>query len=210
MRLLLQVVGAVGWGNAQLPLPDDILPPLKSLIASCWLQPQDRPGFGDIIAILKPMVQNTPTPPPPPMLNSELVNMQQVRPMQSPMLAGANSGLSQQRHRQQQQQHSQQHHPQQQQQHTQHNQQQQQQNLHMGGGSYSLTGQGSSHALQGQQMLAPRHSHDPADAAGDKFAEVVRRVMHMASNAKNTVEQHVGEQPPGLHSSPSRMDSQTG
>ncbi|KAL0045398.1 hypothetical protein WJX82_005613 [Trebouxia sp. C0006] len=91
----MQVVGAVGWGNAQLPLTDDMQPVLRGLIKSCWGQPQDRPGFGEIIAILKPMVQNTPIPPPPPMANAELVNIQRIQPMQSPMLSAANAGPSQ-------------------------------------------------------------------------------------------------------------------
>ena len=200
------MVGAVGWANARLPLTDDMQPTLRDLIASCWRQPQDRPGFGDIIAVLKPLVQNTPTPPPGPMANSELVNMQHVQPMQSPMLAAANSGHAQQslRHQQQQQQQQQHHQLQQQQQHS----------MRMNGRVHSQSGHLVSSALQGQLSLGSRQSHgqshDPADAAGDKFAEVVRKVMHMASNAKNTVEQHVVDQPPGMHSAPSRMDFQAG
>ncbi|KAL3133959.1 hypothetical protein ABBQ32_008406 [Trebouxia sp. C0010 RCD-2024] len=191
----MQVVGAVGWANARLPLTDDMHPALKNLIAACWRQPQDRPGFGDIIAVLKPLVQNTPTPPPPPMANSELVNMQQVQSMQSSMLAAANSGHAQPGQRQQQQQQQQQQH---------------QQSSGVDAHSHSQSGQASSAALQGQSSLAARQSNDPADAAGDKFAEVVRRVMHMASNAKSTVEQHVVDQPPGMHSTPSRMGSHAG
>ena len=198
------MVGAVGWANARLPLTDDMQPTLRDLIASCWRQPQHRPGFGDIIAVLKPLVQNTPTPPPPPMANSELVNMQQVQPMRSPMLAAANSGHAQQSLRHQQQQQQQQHHQ----------PQQQQQSMRMDGRTLSQSGHGTSSALQGQHSLSSRQSlgqsHDPADAAGDKFAEVVRKVMHMASNAKNAVEQHVVDQPPGMHSAPSRMDFHTG
>ena len=177
-------------------------PILKDLIASCWRQPQDRPGFGDIIAVLKPLVQNTPTPPPPPMANSELVNMQQVQPMQSPMLAVASSGHAQQQRQQRQQRQQQQ------------QQQQQQHSLGMDGRAHSQSSHAVSSALQGQPSLGTRQSHgqshDPADAAGDKFAEVVRKVMHMASNAKNTVEQHVVDQPPGMHSAPSRMDFHAG
>ena len=180
-------------------------PTLRDLIASCWHRPQDRPGFGDIIAVLKPLVQNTPTPPPPPMANSELVNMQQVQPMQSPMLAAANSGHAQRSlHHQQQQQ-------QQQQQQRHHQPQQQQHSMRMDGRTHSQSGHT---ILQGQPSLSSRQSHgqahDPADAAGDKFAEVVRKVMHMASNAKNAVEQHVVDQPPGMHSAPSRIDFQAG
>lgn len=127
--------------------------------------------------------------------------MQQVQPMQSPMLAAANSGHAHQTHR---------HHQQQQQQQRHHQQQQQQQSMRMDGRDHSHSGDNSSPALQGQASLASRQSHDPADAADDKFAEVVRKVMHMASNAKNTVEQHVVDQPPGMHSSPSRMGYQAG
>ena len=189
----MQVVGAVGWANARLPLTDDMHPALKNLIASCWRQPQDRPGFGDIIAVLKPLVQNTPSPPPPPMVNSELVNMQQVQSMQSPMLAAANSGRAQLSPYHQQQQ-----------------QRQQQQSSGIDARMHSESGLASSAALQGQSSLAARQSHDPADAAGDKFAEVVRKVMHMASNAKNTVEQHVVDQPSGMHTPPSTMDYHAG
>ena len=175
----LQVVGAVGWGNAQLPLTDDMQPVLRGLIKSCWGQPQDRPGFGEIIAILKPMVQNTPIPPPPPMANAELVNIQRIQPMQSPMLSAANAGPSQRHPRRMDEQMS---------------------------SAQSLPGRSSSHTMYGDTSMAAQHSHDPANAAGDKFAEVVRRVMHLANNAKNAVEQHVGEQPGGLHSASSRME----
>ena len=156
----MQVVGAVGWGNAQLSLTDDMQPTLKSLIASCWTQPQDRPSFGDIIAILKPMVQNNPAPPPPPMANAELVNVQWVQPMRSPMLAAASASPSQQ-------------------------------NLDAVVGQ-AVTERAKSHALQGPGLLAPQNSHDQADAAGDKFAAVVRKVMDIATNAKSAVDQHVG------------------
>ncbi|DBA75450.1 TPA: hypothetical protein ACH3X1_010707 [Trebouxia sp. C0004] len=175
----MQVVGAVGWGNAQLPLTGDMQPVLQGLIQSCWGQPQDRPGFGEIIAILKPMVQNTPIPPPPPMANAELVNIQRIQPMQSPMLSAANAGPSQlQSSRMDERMTS----------------------------AQSLPGRSSSHAMYGDMSMAAQHSHDPANAAGDKFAEVVRKVMHLANNAKNAVEQHVGEQPGGLHSASSRME----
>lgn len=175
----MQVVGAVGWGNAQLPLTDDMQPVLRSLIKSCWGQPQDRPGFGEIIAILKPMVQNTPIPPPPPMANAELVNIQRVQPMQSPMLSAANAGPSQRHPSRMDEQMT---------------------------SAQSLPGRSSSHTMYGDVSMSAQHSHDPANAAGDKFAEVVRKVMHLANNAKNAVEQHVGEQPGGLHSASSRME----
>ena len=174
-----QVVGAVGWGNAQLPLTDDMQPVLKGLIKQCWGQPQDRPSFGDIIAILKPMVQNTPTPPPPPMANAELVNVQRIQPMLSPMLAAANASPSQRQPSSMDERMT---------------------------SNHSLPGRSSSHVMYGDNSLAQHHSHDPADAAGDKFAEVVRKVMHLANNAKSAVEQHVGEPPGGLHSASSRME----
>ena len=169
----------MGWGNAQLPLTDDMQPVLRSLIKSCWGQPQDRPGFGEIIAILKPMVQNTPIPPPPPMANAELVNIQRVQPMQSPMLSAANAGPSQRHPSRMDEQMT---------------------------SAQSLPGRSSSHTMYGDVSMSAQHSHDPANAAGDKFAEVVRKVMHLANNAKNAVEQHVGEQPGGLHSASSRME----
>jgi hypothetical protein len=49
----VQVVGAVGWGNARLEVPADVDPGICDLIHRCWRDPEDRPSFGDIIAVLK-------------------------------------------------------------------------------------------------------------------------------------------------------------
>ena len=52
----MQVVGAVGWGNARLPIPDDIAPELKILLEQCWDEPNVRPGFEGILNVLKGLV----------------------------------------------------------------------------------------------------------------------------------------------------------
>ena len=63
----LQVVGAVGWANKQLPITDDMQPAvLRNLIVQCFKEPQKRPSFSDIIGILKPLLDVKhlhPTPP---------------------------------------------------------------------------------------------------------------------------------------------------
>lgn len=153
----LQVVGAVGWANAELPLGDDMNPALRDIIKTCFKEPQNRPSFGDIISILKPMVQNTPIPPAPPMVHPELINFQRPKPMASPMLAAPRRSTSQQ--------------------------------------LPPLESQLSSHQMSSQASPSRTMSQDPANAAGDKFADVVRRVMHIASNAKTQVGQHVNESP---------------
>jgi len=51
-----QVVGAVGWDNARLPVPDTLPPEISSLIVQTWADPGERPGFGDIIDRLKPLL----------------------------------------------------------------------------------------------------------------------------------------------------------
>lgn len=145
-------------------------PALRDIIKKCFKEPQHRPSFGDIISVLKPMVQNTPTPPAPAMANPELVNYERPKPMASPMLASpmlASPMLAAPRRS-----HSQQLPP--------------------------LESQLSSHQLSGQASPSRALSQDPANAAGDKFAEVVRKVMHIASNAKTQVGQHVSESP-GAH-----------
>ena len=186
----LQVVGAVGWANAQLALTDDMNPALKEIIRSCFKEPQNRPSFGQIISTLKPMVQNTPIPPPPPMASPELVNIQRPRPMASPMLVSpmlaspmlaapsrSSSNLSSQQGSSQQV-------P------SQHMSSQQ-------ASSQQITPMEdrrlSSQHLSGRASPSSGQNQDPADAAGDKFAEVVRRVMHIASSAKSQVGQHVNE-----------------
>ena len=50
-----QVVGAVGWANARLPLPPTLAPVIAALIESTWAGPADRPSFSEIIDFLKPL-----------------------------------------------------------------------------------------------------------------------------------------------------------
>ena len=52
----MQVVGAVGWDNARLPVPETLPPAIASLILQSWAEPAERPGFGDIIDRLKPLL----------------------------------------------------------------------------------------------------------------------------------------------------------
>jgi len=54
-RRAAQVVGAVGWGHARLPLPDGVHPVLRALIARCFDDPAERPSFSDILDMLKPL-----------------------------------------------------------------------------------------------------------------------------------------------------------
>jgi hypothetical protein len=51
----MQVVGAVGWGNARLPIPSDMVPVIADLIRRTWAEPADRPNFSEIISVLKPL-----------------------------------------------------------------------------------------------------------------------------------------------------------
>ena len=50
-----QVVGAVGWGHARLPLPEGVHPVLRALIERCFAEPAERPSFSEILDILKPL-----------------------------------------------------------------------------------------------------------------------------------------------------------
>ena len=52
----VQVVGAVGWDNARLPVPDTLPAEIAGLIQQTWADPGERPGFGDIIDRLKPLL----------------------------------------------------------------------------------------------------------------------------------------------------------
>lgn len=54
-RACAQVVGAVGWGNMRLELPESMHPTIASLIKRTWSEPAERPNFSDIIDILKPL-----------------------------------------------------------------------------------------------------------------------------------------------------------
>ena len=46
----------MGWDNARLPVPDTLPPELAALILQTWADPAERPGFGDIIDRLKPLL----------------------------------------------------------------------------------------------------------------------------------------------------------
>lgn len=52
----MQVVGAVGWDNARLPVPDTLPAEIAQLILQTWADPGERPGFGVIIDRLKPLL----------------------------------------------------------------------------------------------------------------------------------------------------------
>lgn len=63
----LQVVGAVGFQNRRLPIPDFVDPAIGAIIQSCWHNnPRLRPSFSEIMAQLKPMQRpiqaSTPNP----------------------------------------------------------------------------------------------------------------------------------------------------
>ncbi|CAI5491480.1 unnamed protein product [Closterium sp. Naga37s-1] len=53
----MQVVGAVGFLEQQLPLPPSINPAMRLLISDCWRSPNERPSFDEITSRLKMMVQ---------------------------------------------------------------------------------------------------------------------------------------------------------
>ena len=55
INTLLQVVGAVGWGNARLQIPEGTHADLSSLILRCWNEPKKRPTFGEILQYLRPL-----------------------------------------------------------------------------------------------------------------------------------------------------------
>ncbi|KAL3641884.1 hypothetical protein CASFOL_012699 [Castilleja foliolosa] len=57
----VQVIGAVGFMNQRLDIPDDVDPQWVSLIESCWQsEPQSRPSFQELMEKLKEMQkQNT-------------------------------------------------------------------------------------------------------------------------------------------------------
>lgn len=59
----MQVVGAVGWSNLRLDIPDDIHAGMHALIEECFGEPGDRPHFSDIIPRLRNMIKEL-TPPP--------------------------------------------------------------------------------------------------------------------------------------------------
>ncbi|KAK9808194.1 hypothetical protein WJX73_007130 [Symbiochloris irregularis] len=51
-KTAMQVVGAVGWGNARLTIPEDAPEAMRHLIEQCWSDPCQRPSFSDIIKVL--------------------------------------------------------------------------------------------------------------------------------------------------------------
>ncbi|KAH9614024.1 hypothetical protein KSS87_007347 [Heliosperma pusillum] len=52
----MQVIGAVGFMNQRLDIPQDVDPRWASLIESCWLsEPQSRPTFRELLEKLKDM-----------------------------------------------------------------------------------------------------------------------------------------------------------
>ncbi|CAI5466075.1 unnamed protein product [Closterium sp. Yama58-4] len=53
----MQVVGAVGFLDQQLPLSPSIDPAMRLLISDCWRSPMERPSFDEITSRLKSMVQ---------------------------------------------------------------------------------------------------------------------------------------------------------
>jgi hypothetical protein len=54
----MQVVGAVGWGNARLQIPEGTHADLSSLILRCWGEPKKRPTFGEVLQYLKPLSED--------------------------------------------------------------------------------------------------------------------------------------------------------
>ncbi|XP_052142440.1 probable serine/threonine-protein kinase SIS8 [Oryza glaberrima] len=55
----MQVVGAVGFQNRRLDIPDNTDPAIAEIIAKCWqTDPKLRPSFADIMASLKPLLKN--------------------------------------------------------------------------------------------------------------------------------------------------------
>ncbi|XP_051119719.1 probable serine/threonine-protein kinase SIS8 isoform X2 [Andrographis paniculata] len=52
----MQVVGAVGFQHRRLDIPEDMDPVIADVIRKCWqTDPNLRPSFGEIMAILKPL-----------------------------------------------------------------------------------------------------------------------------------------------------------
>ncbi|OEL35206.1 Serine/threonine-protein kinase EDR1 [Dichanthelium oligosanthes] len=55
----MQVVGAVGFQNRRLDIPDNIDPAIAEIIGQCWhTDPKLRPSFADIMTALKPLLKN--------------------------------------------------------------------------------------------------------------------------------------------------------
>jgi hypothetical protein len=45
LYICAQVVGAVGWDDQRLAIPDDVAPAMRQLIAACFGEPLGRPTF---------------------------------------------------------------------------------------------------------------------------------------------------------------------
>eukprot|EP01018_Ginkgo_biloba_P040140 Gb_11687 [translate_table: standard] len=59
-----QVVGAVGFQNRRLLIPQDMNPEIATVIESCWANdPRQRPSFANIMDALKPLVKPPATQP---------------------------------------------------------------------------------------------------------------------------------------------------
>ncbi|XP_062222042.1 probable serine/threonine-protein kinase SIS8 isoform X2 [Phragmites australis] len=55
----MQVVGAVGFQNRRLEIPDNVDPTIAEIIMKCWqTDPKLRPSFAEIMAALKPLLKN--------------------------------------------------------------------------------------------------------------------------------------------------------
>uniref|UniRef100_A0A0D9VKY0 non-specific serine/threonine protein kinase n=1 Tax=Leersia perrieri TaxID=77586 RepID=A0A0D9VKY0_9ORYZ len=55
----MQVVGAVGFQNRRLDIPDNTDPVIAGIITQCWqTDPKLRPSFSDIMGTLKPLLKN--------------------------------------------------------------------------------------------------------------------------------------------------------
>ena len=52
----VQVVGAVGFGGRLLEIPEDRSHPLVPLIEKCFLEPAQRPSFGDLCSELTGLI----------------------------------------------------------------------------------------------------------------------------------------------------------
>ncbi|KAL4448958.1 hypothetical protein ABPG77_007675 [Micractinium sp. CCAP 211/92] len=59
----MQVVGAVGWSNQRLPIPEDAPEGMRQLISECFGEPDSRPPFSEIIPRLKAMIRALGAPP---------------------------------------------------------------------------------------------------------------------------------------------------
>ncbi|KAJ8536041.1 hypothetical protein K7X08_034442 [Anisodus acutangulus] len=85
----MQVVGAVGFQNRRLDIPDDMNPAIADIIRKCWqTDPKLRPSFAEIMAALKPLQKPiTSSQVPKPLVNRgqekeapSPVNVQQQKP----------------------------------------------------------------------------------------------------------------------------------